>query len=84
MFGGLCFMISGHMTVGTVASDLCARIGKENHVAWVTEPGARTMDFTGRPMRSMLLEASDAIADDAVLKSWVARALGLVRTQPAL
>jgi len=82
MFGGLCFMVSGHMTLGTLGSDLCVRIGKDNHDTWVTEPGARTMDFTGRPMRSMLVVSSDAIADDAVLEAWVDRALGFVATLP--
>lgn len=50
MFGGLAFLRDGKMFVGIVKDELMARVGKESHNEWLKKKGARTMDFTGRPM----------------------------------
>ena len=52
MFGGLCFMIHGHMTAGiTRQNDLMLRVGPDAYQDCLQVPGARPMDFTGRPMK---------------------------------
>lgn len=54
MFGGLAFMVHGHMTVGIVGDDLMVRVGKEAHGDALALPHTRPMDFTGKPMTSMV------------------------------
>ena len=41
MFGGLAFMIGGHLTVGVFGDGLIARIGAQDMDAAAAEPGVR-------------------------------------------
>ena len=54
MFGGLAFLRDGKMFVGIIKDELMARVGKEAHEEWESKKGARTMDFTHRPMKGYL------------------------------
>jgi len=49
MFGGLAFMVAGHMAVGIVGAELMVRLGQERAAAALAEEHVRPMDFTGRP-----------------------------------
>jgi len=73
MFGGLCFLINGHMCAGIVGSTLMVRIGPEGYADALTEPHVRPMDFTGRPMTGMIFVAPPALATDAGLAAWTRR-----------
>ncbi len=54
MFGGIAFMLSGHMCVGINDTMLMARVGPDQYDAAMTRPHAREMDFTGRSMKGCL------------------------------
>lgn len=71
MFGGLCFMVEDHMCCGIVADALMARVGPERYAACLEQPGAREMDFTGRPMKGMVYVRAEAISKDADLARWL-------------
>ncbi len=71
MFGGLCFMVEDHMCCGIVADALMARVGPERYEACLEQPGAREMDFTGRPMKGMVYVETDAIREDESLARWI-------------
>jgi TfoX/Sxy family transcriptional regulator of competence genes len=79
MFGGLAFLTHGNMTVGVHGDDLIARISPDRTDAALAEPGVRTFDLTGRPMRGWILVAGDHLDDD-VLDRWVAEAAAFVAT----
>ncbi len=81
MFGGLAFMSGGHLTVGVYGDGLIARIGAESMAAAVAEPGVRPFDMTGRPMRGIVVVASETL-DDGALGRWIARARGHVAGLP--
>ena len=81
MFGGLAFMAGGHMTVGVLGDDLLVRVGHDGYAAALAQPAARAMDFTGRPMKTMVLVAT-AELDDAALESWIRRGLDFTRSLP--
>lgn len=81
MFGGLAFMVNTHMACGAMGSDLLVRVGKAGYEAAVAR-GAREFDFTGRPMRSMVVVPADVIEDDAALGSWVDTAVEFARSEP--
>lgn len=64
MFGGLCFMLNGHMLCGVHKGGGMFRVGKDNHSAALAVEGAEPMAFTGRPMGGMVDVGDDAMADD--------------------
>ena len=82
MFGGLCFMIAGNMCCGILGDRLMARVGPDAYTALLGEPGAGEMDFTGRPMKGMLMIDADTVADDAALQDWLSHCFAFVRTLP--
>lgn len=82
MFGGLAFMVRGHMTVGVLAEELMVRVGPDAHDEALQQPHARPMDFTGRPMNGFVFVAPPGYADEASLTAWVERGLKFVASLP--
>jgi len=82
MFGGIAFMVHGNMCVGVVKENLCARVGKDAYGDLSEKPGARPMDFTGRPMKGWLFIGPEVLADDDVLQTWIDRCHRFVGTLP--
>ena len=78
MFGGVGFMLNGHMLAGTSKRGLLLRVGKERHAEAVAEPGMRAMEQRGRVMEGYVY-ADPPPALDAALKAWLERALDHVR-----
>ena len=81
MFGGVGFMIRGHMSCGVVGETLMVRIDPAREGALLQEPGARPMDFTGKPMRGFLFVEGIGLAG-AALRRWVKRAADFAETRP--
>lgn len=71
MFGGLAFMLNGHMTLGLNNEDLMVRVGPDKHEEALNQAHARKMDFTGRPMKGYVFVAPEGYAEDADLLAWV-------------
>lgn len=71
MFGGICWMHQGNMLLGAVRSDLMVRVDKARYESLLAEPGARPMDFTGRPMVGMLFVGPEGWAEEAQLVRWI-------------
>jgi TfoX/Sxy family transcriptional regulator of competence genes len=82
MFGGLCLMLHGNMFAGIINDELMLRVGPDHHDALLAEPGARPMDFTGRPMKGYLYVEPAAFATPEALSTWLNHALGFVETLP--
>ncbi len=70
MFGGLAFLVRGHMLCGVVHSDLMLRLGPDRAKAALSRPHVRPMDFTGRPMSSMVYVEPAGVVGEA-LDDWV-------------
>lgn len=83
MFGGLAFMVNGHMCCGIVGDALMLRVGPDAYDDSVSQPHARPMDFTGRPMRGMVYVDPAGFRTSAGLERWLARALRFVESLPA-
>jgi hypothetical protein len=83
MFGGLAFMVNGHMAVGVNADNLMVRVGPDAHADALAQPHARPMDFTGRPMNGFVFVDPPGYADDESLAAWVDRGVRFVRSLPA-
>lgn len=82
MFGGLAFLVNGHMACGVVKSELMLRLGDVGVVAALGRPHARPMDFTGKPLKSMIYVGAEGIDSDEALGEWVGMAVGFVKTLP--
>ena len=82
MFGGLAFLLDGHMAVGILGATLMARVGPAGHAAALKRPHARAMDFTGRPMKGYVYVDPAGIAEDADLAQWLDRCTAFVDTLP--
>lgn len=75
MFGGIAFMIGGKMAIGVSAEDLMVRVGPDAHEGALAQPGARPMDFTGRPMKGYVFVGPAGTATAPALMRWIDRAL---------
>ena len=82
MFGGPCFLLSGHMLVGTSKRGLLVRVGKEAHAAARIRPHARAMEMRGREMEGYIVVDPAGTASDEDLNGWLTLALDFVGTLP--
>ncbi len=83
MFGGLAFLLNGNMCCGVVGDELMVRVGPEQYGAALTQPHARELDFTGRPMTGMVIVAVEGLASDELLSAWVAQGVAYATSLPA-
>jgi len=82
MFGGLAFMVNGHMCCGIVDKNLVVRTGPKQYDAALSKPHARPMDFTGRAMRGFVYIGPEGYGSTRDLKAWIQRGLHFVGTLP--
>ena len=90
LFGSLVFMVNGHMAcgvgvgvgVGVGDEDLMLRVGADRSEQALTQPHAKEMDFTGRPMKGFLYITWEGIEADEDLSSWLDLSLGFLLAQP--
>jgi hypothetical protein len=82
MFGGLAFLLHGHMACGIVGNDLMVRVGPEGHESALAEPNTRPMDFTGKPLKGMVYVSPTGVSTAKALRAWVDRGVEHVRTLP--
>jgi hypothetical protein len=78
MFGGIAFMVDGHMACGIVKDEL----GAEGGEAALERPHVRPMDFTGRPMRTTVFIEPAGLANADALERWVKAGVAHARSLP--
>jgi TfoX/Sxy family transcriptional regulator of competence genes len=83
MFGGLAFMIDGNMCCGVMRDMLMVRVGPDAYDDVLARPHTRPMDFTGRPVKSMVYVDGEGLKTDEELSAWIERAAAFVGTLPA-
>ena len=83
MFGGLGFMVEGHMAVAAASQgSLMVRADPADGEEWTDGASVTPMEMRGRPMAGWLLVAADALTGDDQLQLWVDRGVAFVRTLP--
>lgn len=80
MFGGLVFMVSGHMSCGIAREELMVRVGAEGYADALAEPFAREMDLSGRSMRGFVLVEPEGFDTEEQLRLWIERSLAFVES----
>jgi TfoX/Sxy family transcriptional regulator of competence genes len=83
MFGGLAFMVNGHMCCGVVGDELMVRVGPDLYQSSLAQPHTREMDFTGKPLQGLVYVGTQGIATERQLGEWVQRGLAFISTLPA-
>lgn len=71
MFGGIAFMLSGHMGCGVQGNQLLARVGPAQYAATLGKTFARAMDFAGKPMQGYIYVDPKGIATAGDLAEWL-------------
>jgi hypothetical protein len=83
MFGGLAFLIGGHMSVGVSGQGgLMVRLSPDDTAAALAEPGARPFEMRGSPMKGWLRVDPEVLADDGALHRWVEIGVAYASTLP--
>ena len=81
MFGGLAFMVNGHMACGIVGDELMLRLGADGAERALERRHVRPMDFTGKPLTGMVFVGAEGLRGAAVQR-WVGKAVGFVGALP--
>ncbi|RTE67446.1 TfoX family protein [Amphritea opalescens] len=82
MFGGLCFLLSEHMCCAIIGDKLMARIGPDHYERCLAKPYVTDMDFTGKPIRSMVYVLSEGFESDEDLIYWLNLCTAFVDSLP--
>lgn len=86
MFGGLCFLVRGHMACGITGEkqggNLMVRVGKDGYEAALAREHASEMTFTGRPMKSMIYVDPAGTRTKKQLAGWVAMGVEHAQSLP--
>jgi TfoX/Sxy family transcriptional regulator of competence genes len=81
MFGGLAFMLNGHMFTGIVGDELMLRLGYAGAEVALRREHVREMDFTGRPMKEMVFVEPAGLHGNE-LNEWVTSAAAFAQSLP--
>ncbi|MEW6044778.1 MAG: TfoX/Sxy family protein [Thermoproteota archaeon] len=80
MFGGIAFLLNGKMFCGIIKNDLVVRTGPQYYQKALAKRHARTMDFTGKPMKGFVYVGYDGCKTEKTLSEWVDTGLRYVGT----
>lgn len=83
MFGGVAFLLNGNMCCGVTGDRLMLRLGESGAAEALVEPHTHPMDFTGKPMKSMIYVDPAGLESGKGVRSWVQRAVEYVSSLPA-
>ena len=81
MFGGLCFMLNGHMCCGIENDRLMVRVAPERYEMLLKKPHARKMDFTVKPLKGFLFISEAGYRTASGLSSWLDKAVECARSK---
>jgi len=83
MFGGLAFLIGGHMSVSVSGQGgLLLRCDPDETDALLARPHAAPFEMRGRTMAGWLRVAPEGVRTKRQLVPWVARGVGYARSLP--
>lgn len=76
-------MLHGNMCCGILGSDLILRLGPEESPRALREqPHTRLFDFTGRPMKGMVVVGTAGYETDTDLEAWLGLAKRFTTSLP--
>jgi TfoX/Sxy family transcriptional regulator of competence genes len=83
MFGGLAFLVGGHMAIAASGQGgLLVRADPDETEALLDEPHAGRFEMRGRPMQGWLRVAPEGVETPEQLAPWVERSVAYARSLP--
>ena len=83
MFGGLAFLIDGHMAVAASGQGgLMARVDPAQTDALLRKPHAGPFEMRGRPMDGWVRVTAEGVRTKRQLEPWVRRGVAYARSLP--
>ncbi|MGE3623019.1 MAG: TfoX/Sxy family protein [Bdellovibrionales bacterium] len=82
MFGGIGWLLNGHMCVGVYKEWLIIRVGEASAAKLFGEKHVKPMDITGKPMKGWAMISPDGVCEDSDLSRYVELAEKFVKTLP--
>ncbi len=83
MFGGLAFLLNGHMCCGVHQRELIVRVEPRRHEDFLTKPETREFDLSGRPsMKGWLIVTEKGCLSEGTLEGWVNESLRYALSLP--
>ena len=82
MFGGLAFMVGGHMACGVVGDRLMVRVGPDRYETALRLAHAQEMKFTGKSMRGFVMVDPEGVATSRAVATWAKRGIAFVDSLP--
>jgi len=82
MFGGIGFLLQGHMACGVIREDLIVRVGEENYTEALLKPDVELFDMTGRAMTGWVVVKETGYSKDSNLRDWVDQGASYSLTLP--
>ena len=82
MFGGLAFLLGGHMCVGVHGDELMVRVGPDGFDAALARPHTHPFDMRGRPMKGWMMVTPDGLRSKRQLAPWIRQAVALTGSLP--
>ncbi len=83
MFGGLAFLLDGHMAIAASSKGgLLVRVDPTEHDALLDEPHVAPMIMGGRETRGWLRVSGAGVDEDDALRRWTARGAAYARSLP--
>ena len=83
MFGGLAFLVGGHLGVAASGQGgLMVRVDPDQFEALLAEPGAEPFEMRGREMMGWLRVGAEALDSEAALDAWVRHGVAYAQSLP--
>jgi len=83
MFGGVGWLVGGHMGCAVMGDDLVVRLAPEDVPAALEDPHAGRFGRAGaRPMKGFVVVAGEGVAEDDELVRWVDAGVGFAGSLP--
>lgn len=82
MFGGLCFMLNGHMCCGIEKDRLMVRVLPDRYETLLKKSHARKMDFAGKPLKGFLFISEAGYRTAAGLTKWLNEVVECAKSKP--
>lgn len=84
MFGGLAFLIDGHMAVAVSGrGGLMVRVPPDDTARLLDRPHVEPMVMAGRETRGWVRIAAEGVSTKRQLRSWVTRGIDYARSLPS-
>ena len=83
MFGGLSFLLNGHMAVcASGRGGLMVRVGADDHATLLDRDHAEPMVMGGRSSKTWLRVTADGVRTKRQLQAWVERGVATAKSLP--